>query len=264
MTLNKIRSCAGFLCCLIGASLPAVSQSQIDKSLFEINNVVYTGGQIQFKVTNHSKPVLAYLVDVTWHLPNGHTRTHVFAKDLIFTFALPGKIIAPPGTHVGALKTGESITWNFYSPAPPGTNISVEPLAVVYTDNSVVGDEKLAASEIFAPRQEFVNVMSQHLNSLQQLTSLSPEDILSKLKDLKSQYDTRSSEDTRTAATTNGAPSTQANSDSLMRDRLSYEIDHLIKQISAGSVAPNAALSDYIDGIADQLSVYKSHAIPAY
>ncbi len=249
------------MCCLTGLNLQAESTSAIDKSVFEVSDVAFTGGQIQFKVTNHSNPVLAYLVSITWHLPNGHTRSHIFTKDHIFTLAIAGKVLAAPaGTHIGSLKTGESEMWNFHGPASPGTTVTVEPVAVVYTDNSVAGDEKLAISKIFLPRQELVNVMNQHLTSLQQFSSVPPGDVLSHLQGLKSQYDGRMSAGaSQTLGTGAGTDSTQVQSDNQVYGRLTYELDHLIKRISDGQVAPDLALSNYIADVTDELRVFKDH-----
>ncbi len=263
-SIVNVTTCAILLCCLTGLSLQAAPTNAIATSTFEVSDVTFTGGQIQFKVTNHSNPVLAYLVSVAWHLPDGHTRVHTFAKDHIFTLALAGKIIAAPGeTHIGPLKTGESEMWNFGGPASQGTTITVEPLAVVYTDNSVIGDEKLAISEIFVPRQEFVNVMSQHLASLQQLTSLSSNDVLSHLQGLKSQYDERMSAATPQALVTRAGDNIQAKSDYEIYGKLSYDLDHLTKSISSGRASPELALSKYITEVTDEISVYKDHSNPA-
>ncbi len=244
------------------------ASSNVDKSVLEVSDVSDTGGQVHFKVTNHSpNPVLAYLISITWHLPNGHAMSHTFVKDHILTLPLVGKVIAaPPHTQIGPLTQGESETWNFHGPSDRDSMPTIEPVAVVYMDNSIVGDQEQAIARIFSRHQALRDATERHLESLRKIAALPSGDILSALRGLKGQYDDRPSDN---VSIQQSSPANRANEgqqpsdDGQVYGRLNYDLDQVIKHISSGNTTPETALSRYIARVEDQLKAFTDHSNPA-
>lgn len=153
--------------CLGGPTLAAIPLQINDLSYNQANE------QLDFIVTNVGiDPVLAYVISIS--VP-GHSQTAFLTRDFTATLPLSSRIVhAPPGTRLGLLPPYDSDIWSIRIPTHSmATNITVEPVAVVFSDNSVAGDVSLAEKDVFGPHRAILRIYQHHLDLL---NNIAPSD----------------------------------------------------------------------------------------
>jgi hypothetical protein len=146
-------------------------------------------GRVTFSVINNSaRPVLAYVLKLTCSYADGSTLSIDLRRDYVGTLAFVGKVLyAPPGSNVGELLRGARSGWSFTVPDKKQDhpiNVTVDVDAVVFSDNSVIGDNEAAINRLFDVRKASAEEYAVFLAALQNTRS-SPDTVgaLNKLAD---------------------------------------------------------------------------------
>jgi len=115
-------------------------------------------GRVTFNVVNNcARPVLAYVLKLTCYYADGSTFRTDLRQDFVGTLASVGKVFhVPPGMNVGELMYGARSAWSFTVPEkkqghPVRATVDVD--AVVFSDDSVIGDNEAAINRIFDVRK---------------------------------------------------------------------------------------------------------------
>lgn len=144
--------------------------------VLEIVDFSYSSGgpPPTLRVVNKApKPVLAWGLEVNYVFADGSTKTSHLSTDLAPTLPLVGKVSAI-GDCIGELGPGEGCVRGFGVPIKPPNgrpvNATVSPEFVIFSDNTVIGNET-AADDIFQRRRALRDEYSAYLQSVRQLSA---------------------------------------------------------------------------------------------
>ncbi|MGE5567408.1 MAG: hypothetical protein ACM3S5_00075 [Rhodospirillales bacterium] len=242
---------------------PAQSPQPVEPAaLLDVTSVGYRPDQGTAAITvvsRSAKPILAFGVRLTSEFADGSTQTAELTVDFVYTLNLVGKKIIDfaPGQHIGEFRLGDSHTWTVgmsqNGNASPN-RISVVPNMVMFSDNTVVGQDDDSATRVFEIRQQSRDEYATHLETLRQL--LQSPDVEAGLDQLEAEVkrNGNSQKFVKRGNSVGRVPS--------CRECGVFErgLESVRRRVASKKISAREALADYIHDIEVQYAAFVSHA----
>lgn len=228
-------------------------------TVLRVVDLFYNPGEprVSFGVVNISvKPVLAYSLKYTARFPDGRTDTFDVTQDYTSTLDFADRVVGlPPGEHVGEIKSGARVNMSFSVPQRDQVpELTVVPQLVVFSDNSVIGNNEEVAARIFQERQASRDEYAGYMAAIRE--ALASSNVEESLRRLASVVD-------RAAKNKNVQGRHSSSSQpGFCRECPQFKLDiqGVLKRLGAGRLPREQVLSSYIQDVEGRHAAFASHA----